>query len=163
MENNRFLEKCFMCGVCFFISGLWAAGAGAAESSPADQYEHMRQFIREENEKIKDIKLLNLDLERASLTLKKKEIESKLAKLSKTQDVYMNPMSAASNTRSSYSLAGVFMTEKYKEALMNVGGALVHVREGQAVDEHVKIKQIKQDSVTLERADGTVLAVKLEG
>src|SRR5262249_18575180 len=50
------------------------------KAEPRDEeFDHMKEFMRQEDERIKAIKILNLDLERADLELKKREIEVKLA------------------------------------------------------------------------------------
>ncbi len=106
----------------------------------------------EENERIKAIKILNLDLERSNLELKKKEIEVKLADLNKNQSVHIQ--ASDSFRPSAVKLAGIFVHGDGRQALFEVDGTYVHAGQGEQVKEGVLVKEIKNDKVILEFKDG---------
>jgi len=124
---------------------------------PIDQsFDQMKEFMRQEDDRIKAIKILNLDLERANLELKKGEIEVKIADLNRNQNVAVGssglpadfPKPALSK------LCGIFVNGRNKKALMNVGGSYIQAGEGDTLRGGILVKSINADTVLLEYFDG---------
>lgn len=136
--------------VCLFALNAWAA----PDLKGADPgFEQMKEFLRQENERIKAIKILNLDLERADLELKKRQIEIKLANLNKHTVVPAGPASAVF-LKPAFKLRGIFTSAETRQALINANGVTIQAIEGQTVGEGVTVKQITNDAAVLEYTDG---------
>ncbi|MBI4310085.1 MAG: hypothetical protein HY591_07130, partial [Candidatus Omnitrophica bacterium] len=120
------------------------------EETQARDFNQMQEFLQQENERVKAIKILNLDLEHANLELKKKEIEVKLAELNKT-GVAVN---LSSNPGSpSMGVSGIFVSGTDRWALMNIDGVRVQVKPGQAMRDGMVIKEINADAVIVRHRD----------
>lgn len=128
----------------------------AREERPMEgDFEQMKEFMRQENEKVKAIKILNLDLARADLELKKKEIEVKLADLNKGHAIDENHSKGSSDLSTpSRNVTGIFVNGPVRSAWMDVHGKHAHVQEGEFLSDGVLVKTIKGNQVTLEYADG---------
>jgi hypothetical protein len=122
------------------------------EVEEEDEFQEMADFIQQENERLKDIKLLNLDLERASLELKKKEIEQKMAQFHKEENV-MSQEDDDGVSRPSIKLLGVFLGGLKKQAVLSINGKQVNCKEGQYI-EGINIASIDSRLVTVQYADG---------
>ncbi len=114
--------------------------------------EEMHDFMRQENERLKVIKMLNLDVERADLELKKREIEVKIVELNKGQG--SAAVLPAVATGSVLKVAGIFMNGEMREALMDLDGVHVSVHEGQKLNNGIVIKKISADEVLIQHEDG---------
>ncbi len=136
----------------------------AEDDPPDDDFQQMNDFIQQENEKLKSIKLLNLDLERADLELKKKEIEQKITKLNKSE----GGLSASSQesttdlktTRPVVKLVSIFESKTMKQAMLSIDGVNVNVKEGQQMD-GVVIKSIDPQAVMVKYEDGQTQELRL--
>ncbi len=117
----------------------------------------MEDFIREENDKIKDIKLLNLDLERANLEFKKKEIEQKMAQLNKEEEgATLSGARSISDTSFSslkLKLIGIFESALKKKAVLNINGVHFNVIEGEKVEGFL-VGAIKSQSIVIKYNNG---------
>ncbi|MBI3601272.1 MAG: hypothetical protein HY209_00015 [Candidatus Omnitrophica bacterium] len=129
-----------------------------------DDFQQMNDFIQQENEKLKSIKLLNLDLERADLELKKKEIEQKIAQLNKSEGTLS--ASSQENTtdlktsRPIIKLLSIFESKTMKQAMLSIDGVNINVKEGQQMDEMV-VKSINLQTVIVEYEDGQTQELRL--
>ena len=123
-----------------------------SQEQPVDgNFDQMKEFLRQENERLKTIKILNLDLERANLEFKKKEIEIKLADLNKGGGT-SNP-AANSGQPSALSVEGIFVNGTSQWAFMNVNGTRVQVKPGQTMRDGTVIKEINTDAVIVQYSD----------
>ena len=120
------------------------------------EFEQMKDFMQQEDERLKAIKILNLDLERANLELKKKEVESKLAVLNQDHVFLPEALKLPSSSLQPmvFKVNGVFLTEKIRLAMININGTSTQVAEGQLMREGVLVKRINPEAVTLEYPDG---------
>lgn len=109
-------------------------------------------FARQEEEKIKSIKLLSLDLEKAGIELKQREIQVKISELNKTGPLVV----ALSSTQASVPrrLIALTLTDDFKEAVMDVGGSSIIVHEGDSIAD-AKVESINAQGVIIRNADGT--------
>ena len=142
--------------IVFLLCLLASAGVRADEAPGKDDgYDQMQEFMRQENERIKAIKILHLDLERSNLELKKKEIEIKMADLNKNQSpsLPVNP-APGSFQPLMMKLSGIFVRGDQREALMEVDGSHVQVRAGGRLRDGITVKKIDSDQVVLEYTDG---------
>ena len=115
-------------------------------------FQSMKEFMQQENERLKDIKILDLDLQRADLELKKREIEIKLAALNKDQNpVFFGP---ELSTGPAFKVVGIFLNGKTRQALMKVGGANRQVHEGEKLNSDASVKTITADAVILQFSNG---------
>jgi|GEM_PF-6200593 len=135
------------------------------EETPDEQEsQQIDDFIQKENEKLKDIKLLNLDLERSSLELKKREIEQKITQINKSEDPL--PISNHENAtevkliKPTLKLLGIFESMGKKQALLNINGTNMNVKEGQNINGMI-VKSINQQGVVMEYEDESSLQLNL--
>ena len=125
-------------------------------------FQQMKDFMREENERFKAIKILNLDLERADLELKQKEIQVKMAQLNKESGALINSNGSMSvkPAKPLLKISGIFLTDEGKEALINVNGANQNAREGEQIASGIAVKKITSTAVTVQYADGQIQEFK---
>ncbi|MBF0490607.1 MAG: hypothetical protein HQL15_08355 [Candidatus Omnitrophica bacterium] len=126
------------------------------QSHSNDDFQEMDDFIKQENERLKDIKLLNLDLERANLELKRREIEQKMVQLNKADGAVSLEGEGDSDTQSNrpvIKLLGTFASASLKQAVLNVNGTSVHVKEGTDMDSFV-VGSISPQAVIIQYEDG---------
>jgi hypothetical protein len=128
-------------------------GAAGRQDDHDKKYEDMRQFMGQEDERIKAIKILDLDLQRADLELKKRQIEVKLADLNKS-NAALSPLTASGFLKPAFKLSGIFMSGSHREALIDVQGANIQAEEGKMIQDGVIVAKINTDSALLKYADG---------
>ncbi len=133
--------------------------AWAQEPSKVD-YDQMKEFMRQENERMKAIKILSLDLERADLELRKRQIEVKLSELNKNNPAFTAGMSA-DFSQPVLRLSGIFIGGDSREALVNVKGINIQVSEGKPIEKDIVLKKIGTDHVLLEHTGGKQEALHL--
>lgn len=124
------------------------------DNFPDDDFEQMHDFIQQENERLKNIKLLNLDVEWANLKLKEKEIEQKIGQLDKALGS-MAPSTAGVGMRDKpvMKLLGVFESDAFKKAVVAIDGLRINVQEGEHVN-GMLVKSITPQTVVLQWEDG---------
>ena len=119
-------------------------------------FEQMQEFMRQANERLKSIKILNLDLERADLELKKREIEEKIIGLNKDQNTA--PIGLDSSTGlvkpMSFKVVGIFLNGNARQAIVSIDGRFIQVQEGQSIRQGVLVNKINADSVIFGYPDG---------
>ena len=134
----------------------------AAKAEPIDQgFEQMKEFIQQENERLKAIKILNLDLERADLELKKGEIEVKIAGLNRGSNAAIAGLSTGISKPAVVKLCGILMNGDDREALVNMDGIYVQIKEGFALRNGALVRKVSDDAVVLEYADGKKETISL--
>ncbi len=127
------------------------------ENSEDFQFQEMNDFINQENEKIKDIKLLNLDLQKADLELKKREIEQKIDRLSKVS----MPMIKRDDTNGSavdigipiLKVISIFVSDNNKKAVISFNGVNRQVHEGDKIESY-NIQNIDPQRVIIKDSNG---------
>ncbi len=124
-------------------------------------YDAMKDFIRQEDDRLKDIKLLSLDLEKADLELKKKEIQTKMAGLSGT--VTQDKSAPASGGLPDVRVSGIVIKEGIGRAFISVEGKIFYVREGQDIGDKMKITKIADQAVFIQYPDGRTRPLELYG
>ena len=135
------------------------------ERSYEDQdFLQMNDFIHKEDDKIKDIKLLNLDLEKSTLELKKREIEQKIAQLQRREVSFVLPSKDdrddAKEVKPFIKLRSIFESQFKKQAVLNIDGTDINVTEGQKI-KGVVIRGINQKVVVVEYGDGATEELSL--
>jgi hypothetical protein len=129
-----------------------------------DEFAQMDSFIKKENEKLKAIKLLNLDIERADLELKKREIEQKMVQLNVREGVSSTVKQEegdeAKINKPILRLAAVLESNAKRQAILNFDGRHINVKEGQEV-EGVLVKTIKTQGITIQYQDGQTKELSL--
>ena len=124
-------------------------------------FQQMKDFMREENERLKAIKILNLDLERADLELKQKEIQVKMAKLNKEGGMLdSNGAALLKSSKPLIKITSIFLNDKSKEAVINVDGLNLNTHEGEQTVSGIAIKKITSEAVTVQYSDGQVQELK---
>ena len=128
-----------------------------------DGYESMKGFIQQEDDRLKEIKLLSLDLEKAGLELKKKEIQNKMEGLNGALPQEKGAASVVRNTGASSDLrlSGIMINDKVRQAFIVAQGKQLSVHEGQDLANGMKIAKITAKSVSIVYADGTTRQLEL--
>src|SRR3989338_8900572 len=131
---------------------MLAAAVPLAWGQDDQGYDAMKDFIRQEDDRLKDIKLLSLDLEKADLEFKKKEIQAKMAGLSctVTQDKGALTPGGLTDIR----VSGIVIKEGVGHAFISVEGRIFYVREGQDIGGKMKITKITDQAVFIQYPDG---------
>ena len=129
-----------------------AAAVPLAWGQDDQGYDAMKDFIRQEDDRLKDIKLLSLDLEKADLEFKKKEIQTKMAGLSGT--VAPDKGVPASGDLPDIRVSGIVIKEGVGHAFISVEGKIFYVREGQDIGDKMKITKITDQAVFIQYPDG---------
>lgn len=133
----------------------------AANKVNDKEFERMREFMRQEEERIKQIKMLNLDLERANLELKKRQVDAQLAELGPKQGTTALP--AADLPKAPIiKLNGIVMAQDMQRAWITVDGTQSFFKEGQAIGTGLTLRKIAPDSVVVEHADGNKETIRIE-
>ncbi len=131
------------------------------EDGQDQDFTQMNDFIHKENEKFKDIKLLNLDVEKFGLELKKKEIEQKIAQLNKSKSFSSIPgQSDQKALKSNVKLIGIFESATKKQAVLNIDGIDINAQEGENIGGMV-IKTINHQAVIVQYQDGNIQELRL--
>ncbi len=113
----------------------------------------MDDYMHQEEGRIKAIKLLSLDLEKANIELKQREVQVKMAELNKS-GAFVAPASSPLDQASvSKRLISLTVSGDFKEAVIEVNGAGVIVREGDAVADG-KVGIINDEGLTLIYPEG---------
>ena len=137
----------------FILLFCLIASGGLAYASDTQS---MDVFLNEEQARLKDIKLLNLDLEKASLEFKKKELQSKTAQLAHVPEI--PSVSAMDNNREPLKpvvkLIGLTVNGGFKQALIQSNGILYTVKEGEAFADGLSVKSIASDKISIQHTDG---------
>ncbi len=127
------------------------------------KFKQMEDFVNQESDQIKSIRMLTLDLERVSLELKKREVEIKLSQLSGkasaplTQQDSENGKAAKPRIR----FLGAFIHGQVKEAMISIDGVDCVVVDGQDMVEGFHIKAINTETVRVSFLDGHEETIKL--
>ena len=124
-------------------------------------FQQMKDFMSEENERLKTLKILNLDLERAGLELKQKEIQVKMIKLNKEGGVLdSNAVVSVKSSKPMVKITSIFLNDEGKEAVINVDGLNLNAHEGEQIASGIAIKKITPETVTVQYADGQIQELK---
>ncbi len=133
-----------------------APAVGEAQAAITD-YAKTQEFMAQTNDRLKAIRILNLDIERADLELKREEIEAKRNILRMGRDAQtvrtIDPDSQENPV--SVKLAGIFYGKDVRRAMVSVNGDMRDVQEGRIIFGNVKVKAIEADAIILEGSDGT--------
>lgn len=124
-------------------------------------YDTMKDFIRQEDDRLKDIKLLSLDLEKADLEFKKKEIQTKMAGLSGA--VAQDKGASTSGDLPDIRVSGIIIKEGVGHAFISVEGRIFYVHEGKDIGDKMKIIKITDRSVSVQYPDGRTRLLELYG
>ena len=132
--------------------------SGCTPSWAEDSYADMKSFIQQEDERLKDIKLLSLDLE-------KKQIQAKMAELSGTaaQDKAAGVLGKVTDGPPDIHVSGVIINDAVKQAFINMDGKMFPVREGQEIGDKMKVIKITSQFVSIQYADGKTHKLGLSG
>ncbi len=127
----------------------------------------METFFNEEQERIKTIKLLNLEVEKASLEFKKQEIQSKMAELNHGASAVLAPVSATGQEQGVpkpvFKVMGLTVSGKFKQALIQADGVLYAVSPGGSFGAGHQVKSIDADKVVVQKSDGTQEEIVFNG
>jgi hypothetical protein len=126
---------------------------------PDENFLEMKAFMKEQDVRLKAIKLLNLDVARADLELKRREIESKLAGLNQSSSTSMQMSMKDSDT--SIHVASILISPKKREALLQTGGLRSRVQEGSKINDKT-VSKIEADAVTFKDINGNTETIKFE-
>ena len=137
--------------------------AGCTPSWAEDGYAMMKSFIQQEDERLKDIKILTLDLEKSGLELKKKEIQVKMAELSGAPAPDKGAGGFAGTGLPDVRVSGIVINDRLKQAFISVDGKVFPAREGQELENKMKIIKITGQSVSIQCADGQTRQLGLSG
>ncbi len=135
-------------GLVVFVLGAVMPLAWADDQG----YDAMKDFIRQEDDRLKDIKLLSLDLEKADLEFKKKEIQTKMAGLGGT--IAQDKGAPASGGLPDVRVSGIVIKGGVGHAFISVAGKMFYVHEGQDIGDKMKIIKITDQAVFIQYPDG---------
>ena len=138
-----------------------AAAVPLAWGQDDQGYDAMKDFIRQEDDRLKDIKLLSLDLEKADLEFKKKEIQAKMAGLSGTVTQDKGALTPGGLT--DIRVSGIVIKEGVGHAFISVEGRIFYVREGQDIGGKMKITKITDQAVFIQYPDGRTRSLEWAG
>lgn len=113
-------------------------------------------FIKTEEQIIRDLKLLNLEVEKTKLQLKKQQMLTKLNKLTDVVEI-KEPNAVTSGV----CVTSVLLSTQNKVAMLTINGEHERVIEKQKLMDNSIVKEIKADGVLLEDADGKSNFIKL--
>ncbi len=114
-------------------------------------------FIEQENQRLREIKLLDLDLQRADL-------RAKISKLDQDNTALMPKGSKeVSSTEFPIKLKGVMSIAQDRQALMMVNEKKISVRVGGVVGEGFMVMRIDDDKVVLKDKDGKEKIIVIGG
>jgi hypothetical protein len=147
---------------------MLAAAVPLAWGQDDQGYDAMKDFIRQEDDRLKDIKLLSLDLEKADLEFKKKEIQTKMAGLGGTvaQDKgapASGPAIGGAGDLPDVRVSGIVIKEGVGHAFISVEGRIFYVREGQDIGGKMKITKITDQAVFIQYPDGRTRSLEWAG
>lgn len=121
-----------------------------------DDFQQMEEFMREENERLKDIKLLTLDVQKASLELKKKETDQKISQLTIAKDDMPSVgVEESVQTHPTIQLLGVFSSSAKKEAVLSINGKQGRVQQGEEF-QGIRLVAVKSQMIKVEHQDGEI-------
>ena len=140
---------------------MLAAAVPLAWGQDDQGYDAMKDFIRQEDDRLKDIKLLSLDLEKADLEFKKKEIQAKMAGLSGTVTQDKGALTPGGLT--DIRVSGIVIKEGVGHAFISVEGRIFYVREGQDIGGKMKITKITDQAVFIQYPDGRTRSLEWAG
>ena len=122
---------------CILILMLQASIVFANDASHPEtaSLRDTEDFIKAEEQRIKAIKLLSLDLEKLNLELKQKEIQAKMTQLDKTgpMDMPVATPSTEGQPPAAKRLIGLTVAANLKEAVVEVNGIKSIVHEADTV------------------------------
>ncbi len=124
-------------------------------SSPEDNFAVMKSFMNQENAKEKEIRLLNLDLERINLQLKRQKLLTEIQGSSRGEETSLLtavdiPNESVKDTHIVY----LVYSSDFKEVILNMNGTVHRLRENDQASFGVTIKNILEDGVVVQAKDG---------
>lgn len=121
-------------------------------SNKQDDSNEIENFIKKEDEKLKDIKMLNLDLEKANLELKKREVEQKMYRLEgNVTNVILEKQKDID--KPILSLVAIFEVSNIRSAIISVNGSRMNLKGGQEINGFI-VKEITERMVVIQSPDG---------
>ena len=147
------MKLCLITLIAFLVCrGAWAE----------EDYSSMKKFIQQEDERLKDIKILSLDVEKTELEFKKKEILAKMSGLNQGHEQERsNSLSKPLDNVLDVHLAGVLINGNDKLAFINFNGKVLTVREGEEFGDQIKALEITSEQVCLQYPDGKKQILKV--
>jgi hypothetical protein len=123
----------------------------------------MREFMNLENERLREIKLLDLDVTRANLRLKQREAETKLVQLNQEYAIPSSKISSNDPLVSPMVLKGVMKVGKEYQAIARVKDKIINVKEGDELDIGLKVLRIENDKVVYKGTNDEEMVLSLGG
>jgi hypothetical protein len=115
----------------------------------------VEDFISQEDERVKDIKLMTLDVEKADLQLIQKEISMKLAQLGKTEGLMPQALlEKGQQPPPRIKINSLVISQGFKEALISLEGVGYTAREGDTLAGSLTIKSIGINNIQVRYLDG---------
>lgn len=112
-------------------------------------------FIAEENAQLRKIKLLDLDVAKAQLQLKQKEIQVKLAALNPVENVtHHSNLTTHDIEAFGVIVRGVIYIDSHYQAILQLNNNIVTVKSGDLINGGYKVVDIKSNQVVLNDAQG---------
>lgn len=131
-------------------------GMGMLLSPCFAQEINKNDFIEQENERLREIKLLDLDLQRSSLKLKQKEILTKMAQLNHV------PADDQQHTAEHLVLKGIIEQGEIRQAIVQDNGKTSTLKKGDAILGQ-QIIRIEKNKVVFKDALGQEKEILLGG
>ncbi len=149
---------------------LTAADSSKEEFSP--ELESMREYMKNQQQRMQKIELLSLDLDEAKLELELRQKKAELGKLAGSGAFSSNSVLNSSNSTDSkfksatinYSepeIKTLFVTDLYKQAVLSVDGNEITVKEGDKIGA-VTIKEINSIGVVLLKEDNQQVKIYIK-
>lgn len=133
-----------------------------------DNIGSMRKYIETERKKKNDIELLNLDIKKNELELKRKQLQAEIEGVNKTTDQegipshHNNTLGPLDNTTESpiFKVLYVSISGSHKESVLFMNGNTYLVGEGQTINGY-KVDSIQKQGVTLKDRQGETIEVSM--
>ena len=109
---------------------------------------NMDMFIDEEDKRIQEIRLLDLDVQKADLQLKQQEIARKMA--NSVGEDFTVPHPAGSNpAHASMRVISVVVADDYQEAVLKINEQHITCHQGDFIGDGWKVEAITREGVKL--------------
>lgn len=133
---------------------------GSNESS----FNSFQEQLHAENEHLKKIKMLSLDLEQVDLELKKREIEVKLSKLNGQGFNQTSSAAVTSELGGNFSmrLMGTYVNANKSLAFMLIDGLPRTVGAGEVLRDGSKVLKVGVNAVEIRKKDGVLTNILLD-
>lgn len=125
--------------------------------------DQLQVFLNQENARLREIKMLDLDVTKANLQLKQKEIESKIAQLTPAKESgeeFLKP-SETKEKGSAFRLKGILTVSGERVAMIQINEQVLNLKKGDVFNSDYKIFRIDIRDVVITDLKGNQTTISL--